>query len=346
MNPSAPQITAIICTYRRPEMLQRSIASVLQQTFTDFQICVYDNASGDETGAVVAALAQQDSRIKYICRPKNIGLLANYSEAMKDVQTPFFSFIADDDIMLPGFYEAAMVEFQQHPSAMFFAGSYLCLSLEGNKMGGVNFERELLPPPSGVFKFVESQINPNLHGTLLRREVVDNCAEFSKFDPWADRDLLYRIAARYPAITSPVECLLFTMHNLDKGGRVTIDFAWQENETILRNLQPLLSPEANTKLQKIFQQRIPEAIYFLAIELLYAGDFAGARQGAQKLQRDYHKFWPPLVLHFLAFILEKIPALHKFLQSTRDLRPHLKQQQQPLILSYDALMNIYLNKKY
>ncbi len=104
MSSALPPITAIICTYRRPEMLKRAIRSVQSQTFGDFQICIYDNASGDETAAVVAELAQRDSRIKYHCRPENIGPLANYVEAMKDVKTPFFAFVADDDLMLPNFY--------------------------------------------------------------------------------------------------------------------------------------------------------------------------------------------------------------------------------------------------
>jgi len=50
---SEPLITTVIPTYRRPAMLRRAIRSVLSQTFPDFRLCVYDNASGDETAVVV-----------------------------------------------------------------------------------------------------------------------------------------------------------------------------------------------------------------------------------------------------------------------------------------------------
>jgi Glycosyl transferase family 2 len=343
----SPQITAIICTYRRPEMLKRAILSVLNQSYGDFQICIYDNASGDETTAVVAEFARQDSRVKYHCRPQNIGLLANYAEAMKDVKTPFFAFVADDDLMLPNFYGAAIEAFAAQPSAMFFAGSFLCMSLEGNKNGGVAYAAEVLMPPAGVFKFIESDMYPCLHGTMLRREVLDNSAEFGRVHLWADRDWLCQIAARYPVITSPVECAIFTIHNLDKGREIKIEHAWQEQEAIAASLQPLLDEAANSRLQKIFSTIIRNNTYFLGIELLYSGNFAGVRTGAKKLRQEYGTFWQPLVLNTLAVILQTLPFVRKFLYSVRDLRPYLKQQsKQPLVLPYDTLMDIYHQKKY
>ncbi|RKX41747.1 MAG: glycosyltransferase family 2 protein, partial [Thermotogae bacterium] len=67
---SKPLITTIIPTYRRPKLLQRAIKSVLNQTYPHFQVCVYDNASGDETAEVVAEFAKKDPRVKYYCHPK------------------------------------------------------------------------------------------------------------------------------------------------------------------------------------------------------------------------------------------------------------------------------------
>ena len=60
-----PMITTIIPTYRRPKLLRRAILSVLNQTYTNIQVCVFDNASGDETALVVAELARMDNRVKY-----------------------------------------------------------------------------------------------------------------------------------------------------------------------------------------------------------------------------------------------------------------------------------------
>jgi glycosyltransferase involved in cell wall biosynthesis len=67
-----PLITTIIPTCRRPHLLRRAIKSVLNQTYPHFQVCVYDNASGDETAEVVSEFAKKDPRIKYHCHSENI----------------------------------------------------------------------------------------------------------------------------------------------------------------------------------------------------------------------------------------------------------------------------------
>jgi glycosyltransferase involved in cell wall biosynthesis len=96
---SKPLITTIIPTYRRPKLLRRAIKSVLNQTYPHFQVCVYDNASWDETADVVAEIAKKDARVKYHCHAENIGAIRNFNYGMVHVNTPFFSFLSDDDIL-------------------------------------------------------------------------------------------------------------------------------------------------------------------------------------------------------------------------------------------------------
>jgi glycosyltransferase involved in cell wall biosynthesis len=347
MDIDQPQITTIICTYRRPQMLRRAIESVLHQTYQDFQICVYDNASGDDTAAVAAELSQQDSRIKYHCHSENIGLLANYSQAMKQVSTPFFSFLADDDVLLPNFFSLALASFDREPQVFFSATSVLYLSLQGNKMGEVKLPTKILYPPDGVFEFIESNINPNLHGVLIRKEVILQCDEFSKTYSWADRELLYRIAAAYPIALSSEECLIFTIHNIDKGGKVTIDHAWLERETIAASLKSILSIDSYNKIESIFRKEIQSTLYLLGIELIYDGDFTGVRIGAKKLREVYGLYKESYTLEFLVFIFKLFPFILNFLRSIRDLRPYIKGQQEQLsLLNYAEIMEIYNNKKY
>ena len=55
-------ITVVIPTYNRAAMVQRAIASVLNETRVPIRVYVLDNASTDETPDVLARLAAQDSR--------------------------------------------------------------------------------------------------------------------------------------------------------------------------------------------------------------------------------------------------------------------------------------------
>jgi len=58
-----PQVSVIIPTRNRANLLKEAIESVLNQTFTDFELIIVDDGSTDHTAEVVAAF--HDQRIVY-----------------------------------------------------------------------------------------------------------------------------------------------------------------------------------------------------------------------------------------------------------------------------------------
>src|ERR1019366_5330812 len=71
-------VTTVIPTFRRPRVLKGAIESVLAQTFADFEVNVYDDASGDDTATVVQSISSRDPRVHYFCHPKRLGMMANF----------------------------------------------------------------------------------------------------------------------------------------------------------------------------------------------------------------------------------------------------------------------------
>ena len=122
MSGAEPQITTVIPTYRRPQLLKRAVWSVLNQTYSNLLVCVYDNASGDETADVVHDLARRDQRVHYHCHPENIGWLKSFAYGMSRVDTPYLHLLSDDDVILPHFFEQAMHAVTQHAGLTAFAG--------------------------------------------------------------------------------------------------------------------------------------------------------------------------------------------------------------------------------
>jgi len=153
-----PVITTIIPTYRRPKLLRRAIKSVLNQTYPHFQVCVYDNASGDETEDVVAELSRKDPRVKYYCHAENIGALNNFNYGLKDVKTPFFSFLSDDDVLLPECLEIAMVGFKKFPDAAFSGGTTIAINEDGKVCSVASWPWGYVMPPEGLFKMIDKYL--------------------------------------------------------------------------------------------------------------------------------------------------------------------------------------------
>ena len=60
-----PEVTALIPTFERPKLLRRAITSVLNQSYGNVKVKIFDDASNDETQDVVVKMQQGDKRIIY-----------------------------------------------------------------------------------------------------------------------------------------------------------------------------------------------------------------------------------------------------------------------------------------
>jgi len=98
-NQLKPEISVIIPTCNRPELLPRAIKSVLNQTFQDFEIIVVDD--GDKISAEKAMAQFNDGRLKYIKHEKRQGGGAARNTGLRNSQGEYIAFLDDDDEYLP-----------------------------------------------------------------------------------------------------------------------------------------------------------------------------------------------------------------------------------------------------
>lgn len=94
-----PTVTVCIPTYNRASLLREAIGSVLSQTFHDFKLIIVDNASEDETEAVVRSF--DDSRIIHVRNARNIGVRGNEERCLTLARGRYITILPDDDLMMP-----------------------------------------------------------------------------------------------------------------------------------------------------------------------------------------------------------------------------------------------------
>ena len=94
-----PKVSVIIITYNRAELLRSAITSVLNQTFQDFELIVVDDASQDNTAAVVQAF--NDERIRYIRHETNKKEAGARNTGVQNAGGEYIAFLDDDDEWLP-----------------------------------------------------------------------------------------------------------------------------------------------------------------------------------------------------------------------------------------------------
>jgi hypothetical protein len=137
----------MIPTWNRASMLKRCIMSALGQAFTDIEILVSDNASTDETPDVAKSFG---SRIRYVRRHTNLGMVGNWRQCLLESQGEWFILLSDDDELLdPRFLVDADHLIRQNPKLVCIIGGVVFdngRSFAGLKKG-VNEE---LPRLAGV----------------------------------------------------------------------------------------------------------------------------------------------------------------------------------------------------
>ena len=93
-----PQVTVILPSWNRADWLKKSIDSVLEQTFRDFELIVVDDASTDSTQEI---LTSYSGKIRSITFSKNLGVSAARNAAVKNCDSEWIAFLDSDDFWHP-----------------------------------------------------------------------------------------------------------------------------------------------------------------------------------------------------------------------------------------------------
>jgi len=99
---AAPElITVLIPTRERPDTLEYSLTTCINQIDNNLRILVSDNASQDDTRAVVERFRRRDKRVDYINPGRRLGMSEHFEFALGHVDQGFVTILGDDDGLFP-----------------------------------------------------------------------------------------------------------------------------------------------------------------------------------------------------------------------------------------------------
>ena len=99
-----PEISLIVPIYKVEKYLKECVDSILNQTFTDFELILVDDGSPDRCPQMCDEYAKQDSRIRVI-HQKNGGVSSARNVGLSAAQGEWIGFVDPDDYVSPIFYE-------------------------------------------------------------------------------------------------------------------------------------------------------------------------------------------------------------------------------------------------
>lgn len=113
-------ISVIMPIYRAEKYIQRSIQSILGQTFGDFELILVDDCGGDQTMEIVEKI--YDSRIVNLRNEKNSGIAYSRNRALKVSRGKYIAIMDDDDVALPYRFEKQIQFMEENPSVDIVGG--------------------------------------------------------------------------------------------------------------------------------------------------------------------------------------------------------------------------------
>ena len=112
-------LTIAIPTYNRGSLLKDALRTAITQVRSckgEVELYVSDNASDDDTQAIVEEFLQDNSDIlRYHRHPKNIGSERNYAFAVAQAQSTYVCLLGDDDILFPSYVDEVLRLLRNHP---------------------------------------------------------------------------------------------------------------------------------------------------------------------------------------------------------------------------------------
>jgi glycosyltransferase involved in cell wall biosynthesis len=122
MSQAKPLVSIGLPVYNGANFLRQTLDSLLQQTFTDFELIIADNASTDTTQEICLEYAAKDERICYFRNEINIGAARNFNRVFELSKGKYFKWAAHDDICAPEMLERC-VEILEKDSSIILCHS-------------------------------------------------------------------------------------------------------------------------------------------------------------------------------------------------------------------------------
>ncbi len=137
---SLPLVSIIVPVFNGERFLRESLDSIINQTYTEIEILVMDDASTDGTPEIIASYGD---RIICCRQPNNRGIYGNMNDGIAKARGEYIAFYHADDIYDPRIVEREVEFFQHYPEAGAVFTQSIFIDAKGHEFGGFKVQPEL-----------------------------------------------------------------------------------------------------------------------------------------------------------------------------------------------------------
>ena len=173
-------------TYHRPQMIERAIGSVLEQTFSDWELIIVQDESNPETEVLLRGWLEKEPRIRYYARGREGSIAEASNFGLEKARGEYVAILDDDDYWATPDKLARQVEFlDTQADYVGCAGGYIMVDASGRERG-----RFVKPKENREIRARALLANPVANSTsVFRREVGGTAVRYDAgLEQFADWD--------------------------------------------------------------------------------------------------------------------------------------------------------------
>lgn len=227
-----PTVSVIMVAYNAERFVREAIESILNQTYTDFELLIVDDASTDGSPAIFQEYERQDPRVRIYTQPHNSGIANARNIGLQLARGKYIAVMDADDVSLPKRLYKQVTYLESHPETGVLGACAWVVDENGKCQGSFDY-----PLTSNLIYwslfFYDPIINPVvMFRTELARAVGGYRIEYSSLE---DYDLWSRLSAITRIENLPDRLLLLRRH----GNNITTkkrQFILEKSATISREM--------------------------------------------------------------------------------------------------------------
>jgi len=159
-------VTVVIPSYNHGKFVAAAVQSILNQTYKNIELLVFDDGSQDDSREILQVLAEKHGF--YFEPQENMGLTKTLNKALKRARGKYFCMLSSDDIVFPDKLEKQVLFMEKRPDVGLCGGSAIIVD-----EGGVCDEKQ------NVFPYSESEFDDVF---LMRKKLPHSVTMIARAD--------------------------------------------------------------------------------------------------------------------------------------------------------------------
>ena len=259
-----PKVSIIIPVYNAEEYIHRCLASILLQTFTDFECILVDDCTPDNSGKICDEYAAKDPRIKVIHNAHNKGSSLSRKIGFENSSGEFIQFVDSDDWIEPDMTEKLYAKAVSEDLDMVICD---CFYVKNDSRINIKQDFSSLDKITLIKKIINRRVKSYLYNKFLKKELL-MVAKFPVYSRCEDyylsiqnfynsnkigyiNEYFYHYHYNPQSLSQNKERMLLGLIEENKNWCAIIDFLKEKYESI-RIFDPELSRKINNLKLKYF----------------------------------------------------------------------------------------------